>query len=950
MEEAVSERRKAFAAAHRSDENRQAYISTFRRTLSVIAKAKAEAWQTTCSSLSPRSNPKFVHSLLRSIAGSPFSSSSSPSFRNCSSPRESASVYAAYLRSHFSVSQPKTLRSRARGYLSELRRTTSPEESHSSFCSPFSPAEFHAAAFNLSWSTATGPDKVAYPMLKHLPRSGLDFLLHIFHLSWSLRSFLSIWKTSSIIPINKIETPLDSPASFRPISLTSCVSKLFERIILSRLLFFLESNSIFSPRQAGFRPGRSILDQILFLSQSISDGFNKPRPGSRTILSIIDFSKAFESVWHPALFHKLISAGLPPYFSRWTQSFLSDRRACVVYQNYKSRSFRVRQGVPQRSVLFSLFINDLPASLPSSVTCSLYADDLTIWSSSPSVPTAVEATQGALFRLERWSEYWCHHLNPSKCEASFFLVDPHQVNLEPNLLLLGSRLRFNPAPTFLGVTFYRTLSFSKNVSSLKAKFFQRLKALRCISVSSWDPSKESLSLLYKSFLRPLLTYASPGWFPFLSATNFTKLERLHRVASRAITGCLSSSPIPLLLTEASLPPLRVTLTHFTLLSYERALRLPTSFPTSDLARHGVKPRLCRSSWRAFASTHPLMLPSTCSREALLACPPFPPWNLPSFTVESTLSTPCSRSNPPHSRQGAALTHLDSLPPHDLALWTNGSVPFLFGKGGSGVLANCSICGTEAALSFSAGPVCSSFSDEACAILHALCWSRQHQQVCHFSSLLLLSDSRSVLATLSSPSSFLLSQTLWQIWQELSFFFFCSIRLQWVPEHSFLPGNDAADELARRGALLAPSAIPCSLSLISRIHSCLFSDWRRAVSSKFFDTQVSSISTEELVLLRHARCVLSCLRCNGHSLLLGSYLSRNGTIENPSCSACGHSSQDTSHLILHCPATALCAAHSLATLCLFTTSGPDPGELPGFWGSRVIRHASIPRKGSGNQQQ
>ena len=75
--------------------------------------------------------------------------------------------------------------------------------------------------------------------------------------------------------------PLDSPASLRPISLTSCVSKLFERIILSRLLFFLKSNSILSPRQAGFRTGRSTLDQILFLSQSILDEFNKPRPGSR---------------------------------------------------------------------------------------------------------------------------------------------------------------------------------------------------------------------------------------------------------------------------------------------------------------------------------------------------------------------------------------------------------------------------------------------------------------------------------------------------------------------------------------------------------------------------------------------------------------------------------------------------------------------------------------------
>ena len=232
--------------------------------------------------------------------------------------------------------------------------------------------------------------------------------------------------------------------------------------------------------------------------------------------------------------------------------FFSDRRLCVVYQNHKNRFFRVRQSVPPGfvlgPVLFFLFINDLPASLPSSVSCSSYADDLAICSSSLSVPTVMDVTQEALFRLERWSKYQCLPLNPSKCEASFFSVDPYY----PNLLLLSFRLRFNHTPTFLGVNFDHTLSFSKHVSSLKAKFFPRLKALRCISASSWGPSKESLSLLYKSFLRPLLTYSSPKWFPFLSVTSITKLECLHRAASSAITGSLSSSPTPLLLYEASL--------------------------------------------------------------------------------------------------------------------------------------------------------------------------------------------------------------------------------------------------------------------------------------------------------------------------------------------------------------------------------------------------------------
>ena len=256
-----------------------------------------------------------------------------------------------------------------------------------SFCSLFSPTEFLAAASNLSSSTATRPGKVAYPMLKHLPRSGIDLLLHIFNLSWSSHSFPSIWKTSSIIPLHKMGIPLDSPASFRPISLTSCVSKLFERVILSRLLFFLESNSILSLRQAGFRPGRSTLDQILYLSQSISGGFNKPRPGSRTIAFTINFSKTFNSVWHPFLFHKLISAGLPSCFARWTQSFFLIGALAWFIKITKAVPFEFVE-VFRKDPLLALYFS-LSSSMIFRLLCLLLSAvlfTLTIWPFGPPPP------------------------------------------------------------------------------------------------------------------------------------------------------------------------------------------------------------------------------------------------------------------------------------------------------------------------------------------------------------------------------------------------------------------------------------------------------------------------------------------------------------------------------------------------------------------------------------
>ena len=203
-------------------------------------------------------------------------------------------------------------------------------------------AELSTAISKLSSSTAFGPDQIAYPLLKHLPEPAQLLLLSLFYRSWYCHTFPSCWKLTTIIPILKLGKPTFSPPSFRPISLTSCISKLFERLILS---FHHESNHLLSTCQAGFRPGRSSFDQILTLSQSIWDGFQKKKPPDRTILAFVDFSKAFDSVWHSALFHKL-SLKLPPCFVLWVRSFLSDRRAKVQVGGSHSRTFRIRRAIP----------------------------------------------------------------------------------------------------------------------------------------------------------------------------------------------------------------------------------------------------------------------------------------------------------------------------------------------------------------------------------------------------------------------------------------------------------------------------------------------------------------------------------------------------------------------------------------------------------------------------
>jgi hypothetical protein len=151
-----------------------------------------------------------------------------------------------------------------------------------------------------------------------------------------------------IIPLLKSGKPAEKVDSFRPVSLTSCIAKTLERMVAARLHYLAECRGWWSCKQAGFRRLHSTEDQVLRLSQSISDGFQARKP-LRTVLALLDFSKAFDTVWRSRLLQGMLDKGVPRRYVQWVNGFLRNRRgtvkwfgSCGKWRGLKQASSKVR--------------------------------------------------------------------------------------------------------------------------------------------------------------------------------------------------------------------------------------------------------------------------------------------------------------------------------------------------------------------------------------------------------------------------------------------------------------------------------------------------------------------------------------------------------------------------------------------------------------------------------
>ena len=295
---------------------------------------------------------------------------------------------------------------------------------------------------------------------------------------------------------------------------------------------------MFSRFQAGFGKDRSCEDQITRIVQAIEDGFQQ-RPMQCSVLMLLNFSKAYDTVWREKLLLHMLNTGIPPTFIRWICSFLTNHRGRVQLFNVFSSCRRFTQGLPQGSVLapllFLFYINDIATTLNNDAVIALFADDVSILTTACNREDAEATAQSVVSSVVRWSQEWKLNLNTEKSEVCPFSTWSNDSSWNPSIFISNRKVRVNTTPRLLGVILDRSLTFNAHIKKLTTS----LASSMCHQ--SHRPYFLGLGLNHAEDGLP--PFSSPAWQPWLSETNFTNLDRLQNCSLCLITDQLVSTPL-----------------------------------------------------------------------------------------------------------------------------------------------------------------------------------------------------------------------------------------------------------------------------------------------------------------------------------------------------------------------------------------------------------------------
>ena len=735
-------------------------------------------------------------------------------------------------------------------------------------------AELQKAIRKLKKKKSPGPDGITNELIMHLRGESLQKMLDIFNLTWKNGDVPQQWKEATMIPILKQGKNKSKPLSYRPISLTSCVCKTMERIIGERMKWYLESEAILAPEQAGFRQYRSTEDQTTHLAQVIEDAFQAKKV---VLASFIDLQKAFDKVWKEGVGVKMLRAGIRGNMLRWTRSYLHNRKARVLVNGVTGRKVLLRQGVPQGGVLsptlFILFINDVVKELPKGVKAALYADDLVLWCTEEQAATATYRMQLALNNLSEWTEKWCLKINKDKSAVTLFTLSTQKAG---KLTLGNEPLQYENEQTYLGVTFDKRLTWKAQIEKAESRARRRLGMMRKLAGTSWGANERTLKQVYQGNVRPILEYGS-GAYMSAAKSHLNSLEKVQNQALRVITGAMRSTPIDKMQKITGIAPLGQRRDSKVLIMFNKAKAMK-DHPMHERTEQRGQGRLKRTSFVREAKT----LQENFKEELPGKIEPIgveKDWREASRNFNVQTQVPGLNFKEEASKEvqrSLSLEMMEERYPKEIwtHAFTDGSASKAVRDGGAGVFIKYP-GGISKTLSAATGVHCTNYKAEVEALIVAA--GTVGEDTDPDGQIVFLTDALSVLQELEKSGIPRLENALGRIE--------CArISLQWIPAHCGIPGNEEADRQAKLGAEKEQPETKASFREVKTIIKSLHRP------TKLTDGYQGLSRAEQVCIFR--------LR-TGHNRLNHHMHTRFRIGESPRC-PCGAAAQTAEHILQYCP--------------------------------------------------
>ena len=644
-------------------------------------------------------------------------------------------------------------------------------------------------AISACGNTSVGPDGIHYEFFRHLSKNALTALLAAINDLFAKHNFPATWQESIIIPIPKANKDKKLPQSYRPISLTSCASKITERMINTRLKHHLESNYLLDKHQCGFRAGKSTSDNLVRLVTDIRTGFYMKK---KTLAVFLDIKAAFDRVQKPALTHKLHQAGLRGHLAHFLTNFLNNRTFRVRCGTSLSDTTHQDQGLPQGSVLsptlFLIMINDMFKSLPQKtrhhVKYSLFADDVAIWATHLDSCIAERHIQDTLDHIASWCKTWGFTLSTEKSVAvGFHRTLQYQFNYR--LTIDGEAIKEAKDFKFLGVTLDKSLTFNKHITELKSKCAKRTNLLRSLAGTTWGGDRKTILQLYQAIIRPIIEYCSLVYHGSLTTTQNETIEIIQNKCIRAATGALRDTNCTALLADANMPTCRERREH-QLCKYFIQIQSAEHHPVQEC----FKP--VRTAHRKTRQRHPPLFDQVREIQTKLEL------KLPEIAPRPK-TKPFWLKQPPQVEFLFKEKKADTLPIDMQSMFQeyksqNQNKSFIYTDGSKqehkvGFGVGFGVATAHMDYGKRLPDNLSIFTAEATALLAAvkICVIQKRNNV------VICSDSKSVLQALKNvynPTHHIIAQIQEEIPEDQN------ISFLWIPGHASIPGNEKADELAK----------------------------------------------------------------------------------------------------------------------------------------------------------